>query len=322
MVSFFKDKSSFAVFAAVILSLCIHAHFLIAPPQILADNNDGLLHYFLQPFKTIPSIAIAAIYHMVVVLQALRLNYLMNDARMFAKTGYTTAAAYILLTALLPEWNNLSDALIANSFVIWVLFRIIKIYGNPHIKTLLFNIGLIASSTVLLYYAAVPLLIIVFIALAILRAFRINEWLVLLLGICTPFYFYAGYLFLNDKLSEAKEIANGFAINAIHPQNIAALIIVCVVAGLSILSGIYFWQKYNTRMVVQIRKNWSIMFLLLLLFIPMVFFLKNAWPFSLLLACVPAAAFVSNAFLYPQKNFVAAVFFWFLAVAVIYNSWH
>ena len=36
-------------------------------------------------------------------------------------------------------------------------------------------------------------------ALGTLRPFRINEWITLLFGIITPFYFLAGWLFLNDK---------------------------------------------------------------------------------------------------------------------------
>lgn len=321
MVSFFKEKSSLAVFGTVLVSICLHAHFLIQPPVISTKENDGLLYYLLFHFTQMPSLAAAVLYHVIVIVQALRINYLLNDARMFQRPVFTAALAYILLTALLPQWNNITVALMANSMIIWLFFRITKLYNAQQPKALLYNIGLITASTVLLCYAAIPLLLLIFFALGVLRPFRINEWLVLLLGIVTPFYFFAGYLFLNNQFNTISKLINLFQPHSVHPQNIISIIITFCTAGAIILSGAYFWQNFSNRMVVQVRKNWSILFLMMLLLIPPVFFLKDAWPLALLLVVVPASAFVSNAFLYPEKNIVATIFFWLLVAVCVYNNW-
>jgi len=80
--------------------------------------------------------------------------------------------------------------------------------------------------------------------------------------------------------------------------------------------------KNASRMVIQVRKNWSILFITMLLFAPAALFIGNLWPNALLCAAVPGAAFVANQFTYPRNSFLSAFFFWLLAAVVICNNWH
>jgi hypothetical protein len=81
------------------------------------------------------------------------------------------------------------------------------------------------------------------------------------------------------------------------------------------------WQANSNRMVIQVRKNWSILFFMLALFVPVVFFIKGAWPFALLMAGVPASAFISNTWQYPKRNLFPALLFWMFIALIIYNNW-
>ncbi len=321
MVSFFKEKSPAAVFDVIAVSICLHVHFFISPPAVIANSNEGLSYYLLLQLQALPSVALAVIYQIILVVQALMINFVLNDARMFSKPAFTTALAYILLASLLPQWNNITTAFAANCMLIWLLYSVIKIYNSLRPKTAVYNAGLIAGSTVLLYYASAPVVLLLFFAVGILRPFRINEWVVLFLGIITPAYFFAGYLFLTGKMDMVQGVLKIFYPHVIHPENILHISVTFITVILIIMFGVYVWQKNSSRMVVQIRKNWVIIFMLLLLLVPPVFFLPDAWPGALLPAALPAAAFVSNAFLYPHKNTVPAIFFWLLAAVVIYNNW-
>jgi len=82
-----------------------------------------LLFYVLNPLASLPAIAIGILYHAIIVVQSLRINYAINNMRMLHSANYTTALGYILLTALLPEWNNLSTALVANTFLIFIYIQ-------------------------------------------------------------------------------------------------------------------------------------------------------------------------------------------------------
>lgn len=321
MVSFFKEKSPTAVFGLVIVSAVTRLFFFQQAPQIITSPGDGLMYLLLSKLSFIPAPGIGFLYHAIIILQALRLNYALNDVRMFTKTGYTTALAYILLTALVPAWNNISAALIVNSMLIWIVFRLFQLYNSPNPKTLIFNIGIIVSCTVLLYFPALPLVLLAFIAVASFRSFHLNEWMTLLLGLVTPLYFLACGLFLNDKLIPVIQQLNIFDLQVIRPGNLAATIITFTVAVLTIVAGVYTWQSNSGRMVIQVRKNWSIIFFMLLLFIPVVFVIKDAWPFALLLITVPAAGFVGNTFQQSKRNIFSALLFWLFIALIVYNNW-
>jgi len=84
---------------------------------------------------------------------------------------------------------------------------------------------------------------------------------------------------------------------------------------------VYLWQKNSNRMIIQVRKNWSVLFILFLLLSVQVFFIQNAWPNALMLATVPAAAFVGNTFIAPKRNIWSAIIFWLLVLLVLYNNW-
>lgn len=321
MVSFFKDKSPAAVFGLVIVSIGIRAFFWRQSPHIVTSPADGLIYYLLVPLSSLPGGAVAVLYHLLVVIQALRLNYALNDARMFAKPAYTTALAYVLLTALLPSWNELTSALVINSMVIWLIYRMIKLYNTQHPKTLVYNIGLITGSAVLLYFPALPLALVGFFAVAFLRPFRLNEWIILLIGIITPLYFIAGWLFLNDKFYQIPDALKIFQLIVLHPSNLLFTVIIFAFAAIATIAGVFIWQSNSGRMVIQARKVWSILFIMLVLLLPTVYVMSDAWPNALLLATVPAAAFVSNTFFYPKRNIGPALLFWLFVALIVYVNW-
>ncbi len=321
MVSFFKEKSTASVFGLIIVSASARAFFWVHPPQLALSPDDGFIYYLLSPVLILPALFIPFIYHLIVLVQALRLNYALNQVRMYPKTASTAALAYILLTAILPSWNNITAALLVNTIIIWLLYKLTKLYNTQQPKTLLFNIGAITGSMVLLYFPTVPFILVVFFALGIFRPFTLNEWLVLLIGLLTPFYFLAGWLFLTNNLALALQELQIFEPHIITISNLPVTAITFAIAGLTAAAGVFMWQSNSGRMVIQVRKSWSVFFLAMLLLIPVVFLVKQNWQNVIMLTTVPAAAFVSNIFLYPKKNLIPAIVFWALIAIVIYNNW-
>lgn len=321
MVSLFKEKSAASFFWLILLSMGLHIQFIYKPPFIAETTNEGLISSAFNVLKTVPSVFLFIIYQAIILLQAFMLNYILNEARMFTKPVYTTALAFILLTALLPEWSNISAMLMVNFIVIIIINYVALLYNNQKPKALIYNMGLITGLGVLLYYPLLPLTVIIFFALISIRPFRITELLILLSGIITPFYFYACYLFFNDKLSLILAIKDVFEWHVIKPENLILAVITFTACGLAILYGVYLTYTNSNRMVVQVRKVWLILFFMLMLFVPVIFFIKNSWPYILLILAVPAAAFTSYGFISPKKNIIPAIFFWLLVGITFYNNW-
>ncbi|HWB25433.1 MAG TPA: hypothetical protein VG738_08125 [Chitinophagaceae bacterium] len=320
MVSIFKEKSTSAVFGLVFLAIALHAFFLYRSPEIITTADDGLLYLILNPLKQLSPVFLTLLYYILVLVQALRINHVLNDVRMYQKSSFTASLGYIVLTAMLPAWNNISAALVANSFIIWLLFRIVKLYNTPQPKALVYNIGLITGSLALLFYPALFIIPVIFFALGVTRPFRLNEWFVLLLGIITPPYFYAVYLFLTSQAAPSRAFFAVFKVEKIFPGNPTITAIALGMAGLLFIAGVFTWQAQNNRLQIQVRKMWSVLFIMLLLLVPCVLFMQAAWPNALLLACVPGAAFAGNTFLY-SKRLLGALFFWLALAVVVYVNW-
>lgn len=321
MVALFREKRASAVIGLVVISIVIRSHHLFQPVQVITSEQDGLLFYLLQYMQSFSPLLLTCIFHAVIIIQALRYNYLLNDLRLFQVPAFTTALAYILCTAILPQWNHISAALFANGLVILLIHLLLKLYNAPNTKTQIFNAGLVAGVAVILYIPSFPLLIIAFLALAILRSFRLNEWLILLMGILAPAYFICGWLYLSDKLVYIQKGISYIHITPVNTGNLLLPVVALCTVLLIIIAGIILWQNNSGRMVIQIRKSWFILFISLVLLAPGVFFFNNAWPLALLLSTVPAAAFISNAFLNTKQAVIRAIYFWLMIAIIIYMNW-
>ncbi|MBS1628024.1 MAG: hypothetical protein JSR09_00320 [Bacteroidetes bacterium] len=321
MVALFRNTSFSSIFLLIVLSLLVHAHFFVSPTQIVVDD-DGLLSFILKKYiQPLPSVYLWLLYIGVLLLQAIRLNLVLNENKMFHHNNYTAAMAYIVITGFFSEWCIITPAFIANTFIIWILIQLFKLYNNPSPKTLLFNTGLIIGISVICYHPTAILIIVVLFALAVVRPFRIAEWLILLMGTIAPLYLIISFLFLSDNLKLINQFLPNIQIGLPHFINNAWLLYAALVLFISLLAGLFFYANASKRMVIQIRKNWNILLvmLLLMLFIPFVF--TTTAMHTAVMLIIPLAAFIANAYLYPKRLLFPNLLFLLALAAIIHNNW-
>lgn len=322
MVALFKDRTSVSILWLIVLCIFVHSHFSLFPPQVLALGNDGLISLYLKKYitGTHPG-TIIIIFFVLISSQALYLNFLFNDQRMFSRSNYLTAMSYILITAVFKEWNQLMPALFANSVLIWLYSKIIKLYNNPNPKSLLFNIGLIIGACVLLYHPTALLIIVAIFALLVVRPFNITELLVMFMGVLTPFYFLGAYLFLTDRFHQFATFLPTWQLNLPDVENELFFFLSIGFIIMVLFIGIYQWQNKNRRMLIHIRKNWGVLIAMLIVMIPLPFINANASLESLFMWAIPVSPFIANGFLTPKNNTFPNIMFWLLVMLIIINNW-
>ena len=322
MVFLFRDKAISNIFFLLLLILAVHFHFFITPVVVDANVNDGLFSIVLSKFiAPLNQSVLVGIYLLIVLAQAIRLNIALNNFKMFQNQHYTVAMCYVMLTGFFQEWSNISSALLANSLIIWIFLKLATLSNNPTPKTLLFNTGFISGITIIGYQPTFSLIIITFFALAIVRSFKIAEWIILLIGIIVPYYFLGSYFYLTDNIVGFKKFVPWFQPHL--PIDKSTVFIWIALAGLIVLivSGFIYNQQNANRMVIQIRKSWAVMFILLVLMLPIPFLYHKATMVSAVLSIVPIAAIAANAFSYPKKLLYPNLLFWLSAAVIIYNNW-
>ena len=319
MISLFKDRSALSIFWLIIICFGLHTNSLLHPPPVEIAPGDGYFYYLLQPLQNAQPYFASLLFILIIFLLALQLNFMMNALRMYPKQTHTAALAFLLFTALLPQFNVLSTALFTCNFFIWIMYSACKLYGAHNPKTSIYNFGLLCGLCILLYYPSLPLIIIALLALAIIRPFKINEWFVLFFGIITPAYFLTGYFFLTGQFNLFPQLQNVFDLIQLRVPPVFEIVTLAV-ATLIILWGVFSVQNSGSNVLIQVRKGWSVFFATMVLVLPVIFFIKGAYPLVLLLPVIPGSAYTGFAFA-NSRNILPVIFFWLLIGLAIYNNW-
>lgn len=241
---------------------------------------------------------------------------------MYSKPNYLAAMVYLLLTGIFVEWNTLSPALLDNFLIIWLYAKTNKLYNTPNPKTLIFNIGLIIGFSILCYHPSALLILIAIFALLVVRPFIITEWLVLLMGVICPFYFLASWLFWKDKLQSMHRFIPDWQLNLPDTQITPLFFITVALIIIILLIGLFYYQSESLRLLIQVRKNWGVLMVMLLVMLPIPFINKDAGIDSLLLWIVPASPFIAKGFLAPKRNTLPNIMFWSMLLLALVKNWN
>jgi hypothetical protein len=223
--------------------------------------------------------------------------------------------AYLLITSLLPEWNYFSAPLLVNTILLFVLSGLFKTYNQSNAKGAIFNIGLGLGLASFIFFPTLTFIIWILLALAVMRPFRLNEWMICIVGILTPFYFYGVYLFIDNKWSWSNLLPY-FSVSLPAVKQSIWLAGSAFLVTVPFLIGGYYVQDNLRKMLIQVRKGWSLLLLYLLgaVFIP---FVNNSVSFeNWVMAAIPFASFHACTYLYSRLRILPILLFW-LTVAFV-----
>ena len=127
MVFLFRDRSVVNILLVLLLSVGVHIHQSgqVQAITAIADHHNGLFSYVLANYiYSLPAPVQVILFHALIVTQALRLNMVMQDLRMFASVNYVPAMTYVLLTGLLMQSDVITETLVSNSLTLWMFIKL------------------------------------------------------------------------------------------------------------------------------------------------------------------------------------------------------
>lgn len=324
MTGIFRLKNSSNVLILLVYALVLKFNLFLNPSAPVRQEEDNYLYTglinFLEPLN-FPPMLYSFLAFVLLFTQATLLNRICNTQKMLAKSTYLPAMSYILITSLMPEWNHFSAPLIINSLLIWVYYQMMLLYNTHRGAASIFNIGVIMGIITLFYQPAIVFILLIWLALFIMRPFIIREWVIGLLGVTTPYYFLAILLYLGNQWSWKKVIPMLNITLPAMPSSIFITISIGLIIFAFIIGGFYV-QNNLSKMLIQVRKNWSLLLLFLILstFITLVSGSNNY--VNWLMCAVPLAAFHSAAYFYPPGKIFPLVLHWnIFAYAIYINYW-
>jgi hypothetical protein len=316
----FKQKSPanillLPVFGVLLkLPMFIHPHVPVSAPQ------DGLLYRslidFLAPFGKSSPFIYPLLAFVLLFLQAVFFTRLVINNKMMIKANYLPGMSFMLLTSLLPEWNYFSAVLLVNTLLLFVLSVLLNIYNEQKAGAAIFNIGMATGIASFFFFPSVLFFIWCLFGLMLMRPVKVNEWIICLMGLLTPYYFFGIYLFVAGKW-DIQAMLPYFSVHVPVVKPDLWLAGLALLLGLPFLLGGYYVQENLRKMLIQVRKAWSLMLVLLLISL-LVPFINGSNNFQNWFLCVmPFAGFHACAYLYPKQRWIPAIIFWITAAFVI-----
>ncbi|MFT3844453.1 MAG: hypothetical protein QM725_05330 [Lacibacter sp.] len=323
MIRYFSSNNPLNVIILFFLGILIRLPYFISPVMPQTSETDGVLYGLLIKALHSTGMVFPFVYPVIVYLlvftQAIMFNGLINEQKLFHTPNYLLALYYLVITAIVPEWNVLSPVLIINTVLVWAWPGMVGLYHQSNPKTVLYNIGFGFGLTAFFYFPSVYLLLLLIVALLLFRPFYLTEWLIAILGILSPFYFLLVYLFVWD---------HWYLIAKVIPPQTLRLPSVSfdwkfwVELGLIViplLVGLLISFNSSSRMLVQTRKSWNFMvfYLIIALFIP--FMNSYAGLTHWVLAVIPVSLFHAAFGFFPKKKIFPELFFWLSLVWIVTN---
>lgn len=324
MIGLLRQKNPANILVLFVTGILIRLPYFKHGDSPLVNDHSAILYTeiisWFSWFSSSP-VFFNILAYLIIFIQALLLNRLINDQRMTQRSTYLPATGYLLVTTLVPEWNYFSAPLLVNLFVLLIFSGLLKLYNKEKVRAGIFNLGIYSGISVFIYFPTVVFVAWFLLGLMVMRPFRLSEWLICILGFLSPFYFFSAYLFITDQWAPGKMIqAIDFEIPGLKPSlwlvgSSTLLIIPFIIGG-------YYVQENLRRMLIQVRKNWTLflVFLLLTLVIPFISDQQEGLS-SWFLITIPFAAFHACAYLYPPQKLYPAILFWLTVFFILASQY-
>jgi hypothetical protein len=323
VVGIFKQKNPGNAFILLLYALALKFPFFLHPEKHIANEGDNyifnIIIKFIDSFADGSPLVYSILAFMLLFAQATLLNRIGNSLRLLPRPNFLIGMSYILITSLVHEWNLFSAPLVVNSLLIWIWYRLTNMYNHNNPKTAIFNISMMVGILPLIYSPAVVFLLLLMFALIVTRPFRITEWLVALLGFTTPYYFLFVILFLANQWNWHKVIP---VISFHLPRLPSSLWVTSGIMFMVVpfLIGAWYAQSNLGKMLIQMRKSWSLLLMLLIVSVLIILLNPGNNYLHWLPVVVPLATFHAAAYYYlPGRLFPSLLHWVIFAFAIMLN---
>lgn len=320
MLPIFRNNSPYTVIILLISTMLLKLQPLMHPQAPLPLDGyffyNNIL-YLLNVVMRGNAFAYTLLTVVMLFLQALYFKAITTRHKLYPKPTYLPALVFILLTSIYPQFNYFCITLLINWCLLGGMDIVLSFSQAQHPRKQLFNAGFIFCLAALLQFQAVGFLLVFFAGIALLRAFNPSEWVVGAMGYFTPFYFFAGIVFLVDKLDLLTKWPR---LQVFIPKHLSAPgFLALAISGLVILfvCGFYAMQSQIAKNSVYGRRIWSVIIFYLTISLAVALLtdenVKSAW-----LLIIPASSMIitHGVALEKSKRFSNFTFYLFLVFVI------
>lgn len=267
-------------------------------------------------FNPLTNLMIALV---ILIIQALIFNRIINSYGLLGKPTFLPALLYVTAGSLLAPFLFLSPTLICNFLILWMIEKFLSVYKRTEVSSVMYDLGMMVALGTLIYFPFIAMFPLAWISLVIFRPFNWREWVAVIIGFATIFFFLAVFYFWNGSLDKFYQIwlplASKFPANLrINLYDSLVLIPVVIILILSFFQ----LQKNFFRSVVQLRKSFQLLFFMFIIGLVSFYLKQDIVLYHFLLCAPPAAVLMAYYFLHSNTRWLYESLYFVLIASIIY----
>lgn len=232
---------------------------------------------------------------------------------------YLPALFYFLISTAFIPIQRINPAIFATFFILLALDHIFAIYQRSNPLDNLFRAGVSLGIASLFYAPAIPIYLIIFMGLLLLRSFSLREWFVALLGIALPWGFLMlVYYWLNIDIAEIFKLVKSNLLTDTE-SSIDELIPIIFTSAVALptLVALFYLVPSMASQKISVRKYQTLFFWLLFIGALCFALIPTASYEIAYILSVPLSFQLTNFFANARRSFWSEVLFTLIILAAI-----
>ena len=258
---------------------------------------------------------------LLVLTQAFSINILAARFRISKEVTLIPGVFYILLMSTSADSLNLTPVLLGNTFLIFALMSLFQTYKKSSVAGNIFNAGFWIGIASLFYFSNIVFVLLAILGLSTLRALRINEIFMIIIGAIIPYFLAGTFAFLVDALPQFYHLQiedNLGFLNfdwASNWQNYTIL----AIFGLLSMVAIFSINIYSQKQSIQSQKYIQVLYSFMFISILTIFVQQGIRPSHLMLLAIPLSLLLPINFLSMKNKNLASTLhlIWLILVLAI-----
>ena len=312
---FRTNQIIFNLFLLIYIIILRSSYFFRPMPRDV--SNDGILSVLIKNALDSNRMVEGGLVILLLFIQAVLINNLAIKHRLYNETTLLPGLFYVLLMSTLQDFFPLTAILLGNLFLIVVLDELMSTYKQANCAGAIFNAGFWVGIASLFYSSFSFFFLLLLLGLSLLRAFKLKERLVLLVGFIVPFLFVSAYFFWNNKFLEYWHTYFLSHFHFLNFQYNRSGIFLAKLALLVVFFLLGFFNNYKFDKAIQTRNYVNIIYMTLFISGLTFLFQPNVTILHFLIIMVPLSFLVTARFLSFNSS-VAEFVHTILLIAVLF----
>ena len=299
MLGFFRTNQLAANLLLIIYVIVLYIAGFFAANTWEAGASGGVLSQLLYDYVGTQGMAPKMISIGLVLLQAFLLNILAARFRISQEVTMYPGVFYLLFMSTLPEFQNLTPVLIGNTFLILAVSSLFDSYKKTSSADTIFNVGFWIGIASLCYFSNFAFILLAIFGLSTIRNLRINELLMIIIGVIVPLFLAGAVAYWNDSFDSFIRITFGEQFGVLdfvwdaHWKNYVPLILF----GLATIISFFSFNTYFQKQGIRSQKNIQVLYYFIIIAILTIFLQKEITIDRIQLLAIPLALLLPLNFL-------------------------